>query len=84
MRAVLEIFIQRLATGSAGTFTFMGRLDEIRSGCLCGLLATIARQKRLPLFDSEDWNKEQAEVVVHAFIIGLMQSANRASAGILI
>ena len=51
---------------------------------MCGLLATIARQKRLTLFDSEYRNKEQAEVVVHALIIGLVQPANRTSAGILI
>jgi hypothetical protein len=48
------------------------------------LLAAIAHDKWLPLFDSEYRNKKKAKVVVGTLVIRLMQAANRASAWILI
>jgi hypothetical protein len=84
LRAVFEILIQCFSAISACPGVFMLLPGEIRSRCMCGLVTTIAYNKRLTLFDSENWNKEQAEVVVHALIIRLMQPANRTSARILI
>ena len=49
-----------------------------------GLLAAVAHDIRLALFDPEYRNKKQIQVVVGALVIRLMQAANRASAGILI
>jgi len=84
MRAVFEILIQCFATGSADTCSFVRLPGEIRPGRMPDLLTTIAHDKGLTLFNSEYRNKEQAEVMVRALIVRLMQSANRASAGILI
>jgi hypothetical protein len=66
----------------AGTFRWLPA--GIRPHPGGGLLAAVAPNKRLPLFDSEYRNKKQAEIVVRALVIGLMQAANRASAWILI
>ncbi len=57
---------------------------EVRSKLINAVFTAIAHNKRFALFDSEKRYKEEAEVVVHALIIRLMQPANRASAGILI
>ena len=84
MRAVFEIFIQCFATTPAVPGIFRLLRVEIRSRPIGGLLAAVAPNKRLPLFDSEYRNKKQAEIVVRALVIGLMQAANRASVWILI
>jgi hypothetical protein len=84
MRAVFEILIQCFATGSADTCSFVRLPGKIRPGRMPDLLTAVAHDKGLTLFNSEYRNKEQAEVMVRALIVGLMQSANRASAGLLI
>jgi hypothetical protein len=82
--AVFKIAIDFFATIPARPGTFRLLLVEFRSIPGNGLLAAIAHDKGLPLFDSEYWNKKQAEVVVGALVIRLMQAAHRASARILI
>jgi hypothetical protein len=84
IRTVFEILIQCPATRSAAIYFFTRLPHETRPGYMPGLLAAIAHDKRLPLFDSEYRNKKQAEVVVNALVVCLVQSANRASAWILI
>lgn len=84
MRAVFKIAIDIFATIPARPGIFPLPLVEIRSRPVSGLLAAIANDKWLPLFDSEYRNKKQAEVVVGALVIRLMQAANWASAWILI
>ena len=84
MRAVFKIAIDFFAAITAGHATFRLLLVEFRSSPGNGLLAAIAHDKGLPLFDSEYRNKKQAEVVVGALVIRLMQTANWASAWILI
>ena len=64
--------------------TFPRWPGKIRSRCMCGLLAAVAHNKWLPLFDSENRNKKQAEVMILALVIRLIQAAYRASAWILI
>jgi hypothetical protein len=65
----------------AGIFWLL--LVEIRPWSLAGLLAAVANNKGLAFFDSEYRNKKQAEVMVRALGIRLVQAANRASAWIL-
>ena len=57
---------------------------EIDSKLMEGLLASIAHDKGFAFFNPYNRNEKKAEVVVHALIISLIQSANRASTGILI
>jgi hypothetical protein len=57
---------------------------DIRPKPVAGLLTVVAYDKWLPFFDSEYRNKKQAEVVVGALVIRLMQAAKRTSAWILI
>jgi hypothetical protein len=84
IRAEFEIPIDIFAT----IFTASGRLRflpvDIRPKSIAGLLTVVAYDKWLPFFDSEYRNKKQAEVVVGALVIRLMQAANRTSAWILI
>jgi glutamate formiminotransferase len=84
VRAEFEIPIYIFATISALAGIFRMLLVEIRSRPVNGLLAAIAHDQWLPLFDSEYRNKKQTEVVVGTLVIRLMQAANRASAWILI
>ena len=84
MRAVFEVFIQCFATIPAVPGIFRLLLVEIRPGPVADLLAALAHDKWLPLFDSDDRNKEQVEVKVRALGIRPVQAANRASAWILI
>ena len=84
MRAVFKIALDIFATISARPSIIRLPLVGIRSGPVTGLLAAIADNKWLPFFDSEYRNKKQAEIVVGALGIRLMQAADRASAWILI
>jgi len=84
MRAKLKIAIQCFSTVSARPGVFRLLRVEIRPWPVAGLLAAVAHDKWLPLFDSEYRNKKQAEVMVRALGIRLVQAANRASAWILI
>jgi len=84
VRAVFKIAIDFFATIPARPGIFRLLLVEIRPRPGNGLLAAIAHDKWLPLFDSEYWNKKQADIVVGAFVIRLMQAANWTSARILI
>lgn len=72
MRAVFEIRIQRLATGSADICTFMRLPVEIRPGPVGGLLTAVAHDKWFSLFDSEYRNKKQAEIMIRALVIRLI------------
>ena len=82
--AVFEIAIEIFTAIPADSDIFSVLLVEIRSRPVNDLLAAVAHDKWLSLFDSEYRNKKQAEVVVGALVIRLMQAANRASAWILI
>jgi len=84
MRAVFEILIQCFPTRSAGFGPFLLLSGGVRPKLIDAAFTAVAHNKRFALFDSEKRNKEEAEVVIHALIIGLMQPADRASAGILI
>ena len=84
MRAVFKIAINIFATIPARPGIFRLLLIEIRSRPTNGLFAAIAYDEWLPLFDSEYRNKKQAQVVVGALVIRLMQAADWASAWILI
>jgi len=57
---------------------------ELRSRPVGGLLTAVAPDKWLSFFDSEYRNKKQAEVMVRALVIRLIQAAYRASAWVLI
>jgi hypothetical protein len=84
VRAVFKIAIDIFAAIPARLGIFRLLLLEIRSRPTNGLFAPIAYDERLPLFDSEYRNKKQAQIVVGALVICLMQAANWASAWILI
>lgn len=84
MRAKLKGAIECFTTTPACPGIFRLLLFEIRPGLVAGLLAAVANNKWLPFFDSEYWNKKQAEVMVRTLGIRLVQAANRTSAWILI
>jgi hypothetical protein len=84
VRAEFEIAGDALTTICAPAGIFRLLLVEIRPWLLAGLLAAVANNKWLAFFDSEYRNKKQAEVMVRALGIRLVQAANRASAWILI
>ena len=72
MRAVFEILIKCFTTRSAGLGPFLLLSGEVRPKRINAAFAAIAHNKRLPFFDSEKRNKEEAEVVIHALVIGLV------------
>ena len=84
LRAVFKIRIERLAA----TFALAGRvglrLRIIRTQSAAGLHAAVTQNKGFAFFYSEYGDKKQAEIVVHALRIGLIQSAHRAPARILV
>jgi len=84
VRTEFKITEDVLTTISAPAGIFRLLLVEIRPWSLNSLLAALAYDKWLALFDSEYRNKKQAEVMVGALGIRLVQAANRASAWILI
>jgi len=84
VRAEFEIAGDALTTICAPAGIFRLLLVEIRPWPLAGLLAAVANNKWLAFFDSEYRNKKQAEVMVRALGIRLVQAATRASAWILI
>ena len=84
MRAKLKGAIECFTTTPACPVIFRLLRVEIRPGPMADLLAAVAHDKWLSFFDSEYRNKKQAEVMVRALGIRLVQAANRASAWILI
>ena len=84
LRAVFKIRIERLAATPARPGRASLRSSIIRTKSPSGLRTAVAHNKGLALFDSEYGDKKQAEVVIDALRIGLIQSAQRASARILI
>jgi hypothetical protein len=84
LRAVFKILIQRFSAASACPGRVALRLSVIRTKALAGLRAAVAHKKGLALFDSEYGDKKQAEIVIHALRIGLIQSTDRTPARILI
>jgi hypothetical protein len=59
-------------------------MGVIRTKLMQSLLTSIAHDKRFAFFDSDYRNEKKAQVMIHALIVSLVQSANRAPAGILI
>jgi hypothetical protein len=84
LRAVFEISIQGFSTTPARPGRIGLLLGRIRPESVAGLRAAVANDKRLAFFDSEHGNKKQAEIVVHALRIRLIQSAYRTPARILV
>jgi hypothetical protein len=72
VRTVFEIFIQGFSTISAGLCRFILLPGEVWLKLMNVPFTAITHNKRLTLFDPEYRNKEQAEVVVHTLIIGLI------------
>lgn len=83
VRAVFEIRIQNF-TAIFAVFGICLLPSGFRTKIINAAFAAIAHYKRFAFFDSEKWNKKEAEVMIRALVIGPMQSANRTSAGILI
>ena len=84
MRAVFKILIERLAATPARPGRAGLRSSIIRAKSPSGLLAAVAHNKGFALFNSEYGDKKQAEIVIDALRIGLIQSAHRAPARILV
>lgn len=84
IRTKFEIATDIFATSAASFGPFLLRPGGVRPKRINAAFTAVAHNKRFALFDSEKWNKKEAEVMIRALIIGLMQSANRASAWILI
>jgi hypothetical protein len=83
IRTKFEIDSDIFATRFAGLGPFLLPI-EVRPKLINAAFTAIAHNKRFALFDSEKRYEKEAEVMIHALIIRLMQTANRASAGILI
>lgn len=84
MRTKFEIAVDNFAAIFTTECFFVLLLSKLRPRPVGGLLTAIAHNKRVAFFDPEYRNEKQAEVMVHALIIRLIQSAYRASARILI
>ena len=80
----LEIVTDFFTTIPAGPGVFRLLPVKIRSRPVADLFAAVAHDKWRPFFDSEYRNKKQAEVVVRAPGVRLIQAAYRATAWILI
>jgi hypothetical protein len=79
-----EIAIERFPTIPARPGFFLVLTGVIRTKLMQSLLTSIAHDKRFAFFDPDYRNEKKVQIMVHAFIISLIQSANRAPAGILI
>ena len=84
MWAVFKIHIDIFTTVSACPYIFRLLLVDIRPRPVAGLFAAVAHDKWLALFDSEYRNKKQAEVMVRALRIRLIQTAYWAATWVLI
>ena len=72
IRTILKIRIQRFAAMPALLSMAFGCRSESSSGFRRNSLTAVAQDKGLTLFDSEYRNKEQAEIMVYAPLVGLV------------